>query len=60
MEKFICKVEKTGGSHRLVIPYKIMRLQRWHDVLYVVVEYKDDDTLSIRRLIDEKALEEDN
>jgi len=54
----IVKVDTTNRLFRLVIPRNIIRLKRWHDVKYVLIEDNDTDNLIIRRFVDGKALKD--
>lgn len=57
MKKHIVKVDKTNRGFRLYIPRKIVLKKRWGGVSHVLVEESQGDTVTIRRFIDDKALE---
>lgn len=58
MEKRIVKVERANGLFRINIPRAVIARKRWFDVAYVLVEDEGDGILTIRRLVDVKALKE--
>jgi hypothetical protein len=57
--KNIVRVEKTGGTFRINIPRRVVRLKRWGDVRFVMVDDNCGDKLVIRRLLDGKMLNEE-
>jgi hypothetical protein len=56
--KNIVKVEKTGGTFRINIPRRVVRMKCWGDVRFVMIDDNCGDTLVIRRLLDGKMLED--
>ena len=56
MKKYLCKVDKSCDNFRVSIPKELIRLLRWGDVQYVLVEHQNKFSIAIRRMLDEKAL----
>ena len=56
MNSRVAKVDKAGNNFRIAIPKKFIHLLRWMDCSHVIVEISSPNTITIRRLIDEKGL----
>ena len=58
MRKYIRMVSKYKGYTALNLPLELIRVKRWGDMRYVIIEDTDEDTITIRRIIDEKSLKD--
>ena len=56
MLRRIVKVNRNKGNFRINIPQNIIQSKRWDDVLYVLIEEGDPNTLIVRRFIDAEGL----
>lgn len=61
MDRYICKVEKSGKGFRINVPRQVVIDGCWADVAYVLLEPLPGGKIMIRRFVDGESLKtEDN
>ena len=59
MAKWVCKVTKSGGQHRLTIPKGLIKESGWVDIRFVTIEWIGSAAFIMRRLIDGESLKDE-
>jgi len=56
MPKYLAKLSKFGGQHRITLPKLLIKEAEWQDVEFVIIDRLGVGGLRIRRFVDAEEL----